>query len=49
MPKTKRSKADMERRRISDRSFKIWNDNGIVFAEMYRGKWIRKPKRLEKK
>lgn len=45
----KRSKADIERRRISDRSFKIWNPDGTLYAEMSEGKWIKKPKELEKK
>lgn len=49
MPEKKRSKADMERRRISDRSFKIWNPDGTLFAEMSEGKWIKKPPELEKK
>lgn len=49
MPEKKRSKTDMERRRISDRSFKIWNPDGTLYAEMSNGKWIKKPKELEKK
>lgn len=49
MPDKKRSKADMERRRISNRSFKIWDENGVLVAEMLEGKWIKMPKELEKK
>lgn len=49
MPNKKRSKAEMERRRISDRSFKIWDKNGVLVAAMSNGKWIKKPKELEKK
>lgn len=45
MPEKKRSKADMERRRISDRSFKIWNPDGSLYAEMSEGKWIKKPEK----
>ena len=44
MPSRKRSKKDLEQRRISNRSFKIWNPNGTLFAEMSNGKWIKKPK-----
>lgn len=49
MPEKKRSKVDIERRRISDRSFKIWNPDGTLYAEMSEGKWVKKPKGLEKK
>ena len=45
MPAKKRSKADIERRRISDRSFKIWNPDGTLYAEMSNGRWIKKPKK----
>lgn len=47
MPEKKRTEADMERRRISDRSFKIWDKKGKLIAEMSEGKWIKKPKGLE--
>ena len=43
----KRSKADIKRRQTSDKSFKIQNPNGSVFAEMSNGKWIKKPKEIK--
>jgi len=48
MPK-KRSKKEMKDRIKSDRSFKIWNPDGTLFAHMEEGKWIKKPEELEKK
>jgi len=38
-----RSKENIKQRQISDRSFKIWNQDGTLFAEMSEGKWIQKP------
>jgi len=43
MPNRKRSKKELKQRRISDKSFKIWNPDGKLFAEMEEGKWIKKP------
>ena len=40
----KRSEENIKQRKISDRSFKIWNPDGTVYAEMLEGKWIKKPK-----
>jgi len=37
------SKKELEKRRISDRSFRIYNPDGSVYAEMFEGKWIKKP------
>jgi len=34
---------------MSDRSFKIWDEDGKLVAEMSEGKWIKKPKELGKK
>lgn len=47
MPDKKRSKADLKRRQISNRSFKIWNPDGTLYAEMLDGKWIKEPKELK--
>ncbi len=44
MPNRKRSERELEQRRISNRSFKIWNPDGSLYAEMFEGKWIKKPK-----
>lgn len=49
MPVKERSKRELEQRRISDRSFKIWNPDGSLYAEMSNGKWIKKPKEEKKK
>ena len=43
MPDGKRSKKELEKRRISDRNFKIWNPDGTLYAEMSEGKWIKEP------
>ncbi|MBA7512322.1 hypothetical protein ES705_04326 [subsurface metagenome] len=43
----KPSKKELIRRRISDKSFKIWNPDGTLYAEMSDGKWIKKPKELK--
>ncbi|GAI90396.1 unnamed protein product, partial [marine sediment metagenome] len=43
MPNRKRSKKELRQRRISDKSFKIWNPDGTLFAEMEEGKWIKEP------
>ena len=43
MPDRKRSKKELEKRRISDRNFKIWNPDGTLYAEMSEGKWIKEP------
>lgn len=48
MPK-KRSKKEMKDRIKSDRSFKIWNPDGTLFAEMSEGVWIHEPKKGKKK
>ena len=39
----KRSEREKKERIKSDRSFKIWNPDGSLFAEMSEGKWIKKP------
>lgn len=39
----KRSKKDVEMRIKSNRSFKIYNPDGSLFAEMSEGKWVKKP------
>ena len=44
MSDKKRSDKELEQRKISDRSFKIWNDDGTLYAEMSEGIWIKKPK-----
>lgn len=49
MPDKERSKKEIEERKISDQSFKIWNPDGTLFGEMFEGKWIKKPKGLEEK
>ena len=49
MPDKKRSEKQMRDRIVSDQSFKIWNDDGTLYAEMLNGKWIKKPKDLEEK
>ena len=46
--KEERSKENIEQRRISDRSFKILNPDGTLYAEMSEGKWIKKPKEKTK-
>jgi len=38
-----RSKKELEKRRISDRSFRIYNPDGSVYAEMFEGIWTIKP------
>ena len=43
-----RSEKELEQRRISDRSFKIWNPDGTLYSEMSEGKWIKKPKKKTK-
>ena len=43
MPDKKRTEEDIKQRQISDRSFKIWNPNGTLYAEMVEGKWIKRP------
>jgi len=45
----KPSKKELIRRRISDKSFKIWNPDGTLYAEMSDGKWIKKPKELKRR
>lgn len=47
MPDKERSEKELEQRRISDQSFKIWNPDGTLFAEMIEGKWIKKPEVLK--
>jgi len=50
VPKGKdRPKEDLKRRQKSNKSFRIWNKDGSLYAEMVEGKWIKKPKELEKK
>ena len=41
-----------ERKRMrqkSDASFAIYNEDGTIYAEMFEGKWIKKPKELKEK
>lgn len=38
-----RSEEDIKQRQISDRSFKIWNSDGSLYAEMSEGEWIQEP------
>ena len=44
-----RTRADMKKYQISDKSFRIWNPNGTLHAEMLMGKWVKKPEDLKKK
>jgi len=37
------SKKELEKRKISDRSFRIYNPDGTVYAEMREGVWVIKP------
>ena len=37
------SKKELEKRKISDTSFRIYNPDGTVYAEMLEGVWIKKP------
>ena len=39
----KRTEKELEERKISDRSFKIWNNDGTLFAVMENGKWVKEP------
>ena len=41
--KQKYSKKELEKRKISDRSFRIYNPDGTVYAEMREGVWTIKP------
>jgi len=41
--KQKYSKKELEKRKISDRSFRIYNPDGTIYAEMLEGVWIKKP------
>lgn len=41
----KRVKKEIRNRIISDKSFKIFNPDGTLFAHMEEGKWIKKPKK----
>lgn len=49
MPDGKSSEKQIRDRILSDQSFKIWNPDGTVYAEMFEGKWVRKPKDLKEK
>ena len=40
---SKYSDKELEQRKISDRSFKIWNDDGTLYAEMLDGILVKKP------
>ena len=37
------SEKELEKRKISDRSFRIYNPDGTVYAEMREGVWVIKP------
>jgi len=41
----KRAKEEIRNRTISDKSFKIFNPDGTLFAHMEEGIWIKKPKK----
>lgn len=42
-----RPESDIKQRQISDRSFRIYNIDGTLFAEMFEGKWVKKPPGFE--
>ena len=46
MPDEERSKRDLENRKKSDQSFKIWNPDGTLYAEMSEGEWIKRPREM---
>jgi len=47
MTEKKHSRKDIKQRQISDRSFRIYNIDGTLFAEMFEGKWVKKPPGFE--